>query len=258
MNGIGDLIDSRTCAVCGKEIEMLYPHMWRYKRGNKVMCSWSCLRKFDNGKEAKTKMTALTTEQKRKACEMALEGKNPLPYLKQIGAKNQTTAWDTCRKWAEKEWDEEYVDQLPLRFGQQKKAEPVIEKDIDKVYEAEEKAQVELVYDPSIEEEYRREQAQKEAKEREKAEAIKKVMDLPEIKATEHKQDRRSLWTTSAIRNDYLGVFYYDAKYNTVDWRHPAGEEISLPPADWNLLANALPEIMRCLGVDNQEIQKEV
>ncbi|MBO7663641.1 MAG: hypothetical protein J6U01_09750 [Clostridia bacterium] len=240
MSEISELIDSRTCAVCGKEIEILYPHLWRYKRGNKVMCSWSCLRKFDNGKEAKTKMTTLTTEQKRKACEMALEGENPLPYLKKAGARNPTTAWDTCRKWAEKEWDEEYVDQLPLRFGQPKKAESVIEQGIDKIYEAEKKAQVELVYDPSIKEEYRREQAQKEANERVKDERL------------------RYLWTTAAIRNEYLGVFYYDKKYNTVDWRHPAGEEISLPPADWNLLANALPEIMRTLGVDQQEIEKEV
>ena len=124
--------------------------------------------------------------------------------------------------------------------------------------QAEERPKVTLVYDPSFAEEYHREQAQKEANERAMDEAIKKVMDLPAIKVTEHKLDRRDIWTRSAIRNDYLGVFYYDAKYNTVDWRHPAGEEISLPPADWNLLANALPEIMRCLGVDNQEIQKEV
>ena len=34
---------------------------------------------FDNGKEAKTKMTTLTTEQKRKACEMALA--DMIPHL---------------------------------------------------------------------------------------------------------------------------------------------------------------------------------
>lgn len=255
MSEIRDLIDSRTCAQCGKQIDVLWPHLWRYKRGNKYLCSWSCLRKFD-GKEAKNEMT-LTTEQKRKACEMALEGKNPLPYLKSIGAKNQTVAWDTCRKWAEKEWDPDVVVELPMRFGQQKKAEPVIEKDIDKVYEAEEKQQVTLVYDESIAEEYRREQAQKEANERAK-EAEKMVMSIPPVVIrTETEPDRRYLWTATAIRNDYLGVFYYDKKYNTVDWRHPDGEEISLPPADWNLLANALPEIMRTLGVDNQEIAKE-
>lgn len=121
-----------------------------------------------------------------------------------------------------------------------------------------EKPAVKLVYDPTIAEEYRREQAQKEANEREKTETIKKIKDLPQIKVPEHEQDRRNLWTTTAIRNEYLGVFYYDRKYNTVDWRHPAGEEISLPPADWNLLANALPEIMRTLGVDQQEIEMEV
>lgn len=121
-----------------------------------------------------------------------------------------------------------------------------------------ERPAVELVYDPTIAEEYRREQAQKEANERVKAEAIKKIKDIPQIKVPEPEPDKRYLWTTTEIRNEYLGVFYYDRKYNTVDWRHPAGEEISLPPADWNLLANALPEIMRTLGVDQQEIEKEV
>ena len=118
--------------------------------------------------------------------------------------------------------------------------------------------QVDLIYDPEIAEEYRKEQAQKEANERAK-EVEKMIMSIPQVViGTETEPDRRYLWTTTAIRNEYLGVFYYDRKYNTVDWRHPAGEEISLPPADWNLLANALPEIMRTFGVDQQEIEKEV
>lgn len=36
--------DQYICAECGKEICMLYPMLWRYRKGNKVFCSWHCLR----------------------------------------------------------------------------------------------------------------------------------------------------------------------------------------------------------------------
>ena len=39
------------CPVCGKLFWCDYPHLWRYKRDKKYICSWSCLRKYD-GKEA--------------------------------------------------------------------------------------------------------------------------------------------------------------------------------------------------------------
>lgn len=32
------------CSQCGKDFSMLYPHLWRYKTGNKLFCSWHCLR----------------------------------------------------------------------------------------------------------------------------------------------------------------------------------------------------------------------
>ena len=35
------------CPVCGKEFDILYPHLWKYARGTKFLCSWGCLRKFD-------------------------------------------------------------------------------------------------------------------------------------------------------------------------------------------------------------------
>ena len=113
--------------------------------------------------------------------------------------------------------------------------------------------EVKLVYDESIAEEYRREQEQKKANER----ARDEVMRIAE-EGLPPKKNERDLWQTAAVRNKKMGTFYYDERFRTIDWRHPAGEEISLPPADWNLLANALPEIMRTLGVDQQEIEKEV
>ena len=64
-------------------------------------------------------------------------------------------------------------------------------------------------------------------------------------------------WKVTAYRNDKMGVFYYDAKYNTLDWRHPSGEEISLAPPDWKLLAEIIPEIMIQLGIYGQEWEEK-
>ena len=46
------------CKICGKEFDVLYPTLWRYKRGapehvEAWLCSWSCLREYDKRKEAK-------------------------------------------------------------------------------------------------------------------------------------------------------------------------------------------------------------
>ena len=35
------------CRICGKEFEVLYPELWRYVRAKRYLCSWKCLRQFD-------------------------------------------------------------------------------------------------------------------------------------------------------------------------------------------------------------------
>ena len=39
------------CHQCGKEFDVLYPDLWRYKRGNKWFCSWHCLRADEKGED---------------------------------------------------------------------------------------------------------------------------------------------------------------------------------------------------------------
>lgn len=214
------------CRVCGKEFDALWPDLWTYKRGNLFLCSWSCLRRYD-GKEANDMM--LTEEEKRKACEMALVGESPLKYLKDCGAANPTLAWDGCRNWARKNWDINLYEALPARFGQpKKKPEP----------------KVELVYDESIAEEYRREQEEKKANE--EARMIEKPMnyDLDEM------LELTKGYKTTAIKKDGIGEFYYDRQHGTIDWRNEFGEEVSLLPEDWKKLAEEIPKMLKILGVE--------
>ena len=53
----------------------------------------------------------------------------------------------------------------------------------------------------------------------------------------------------SAIRDEVFGEFYYDIKYNRIDWRSPEGEEISLSPAAWQALSQKIPAVLNALGV---------
>ena len=53
----------------------------------------------------------------------------------------------------------------------------------------------------------------------------------------------------TAIRSEEWGEFYFDEKHRCIDWRHPGGEEISLPLADWVRLPEVIPQILMMLGV---------
>lgn len=160
------------CPVCKKEFDVLWPSQWAYKREEKFICSWGCIRKYDKRKEADRmkKRVTLTGEQRTEALDMALRGENPLPYLKKCGAANPTSAWRTMRKWAMEHWDKATAGTLPESFGPQRKdLEPEEEVEAEwtpaeEVYPKEE-PKIELVYDESIAEEYRREQEAKKAAE---------------------------------------------------------------------------------------------
>ena len=141
----------RKCPVCGKRFWCDWPGLWAYKRDKLFLCSWSCIREYDRKEAKKMERKQMTREEKRKAAEIALGGGNPLPYLKDIGMKNPTTAWRGIRAWAAQEMGTEEAAKLPEKFG---KGTP----------------EVQLVCDPEIAEEYRKEQEQKEA-DREQEEA---------------------------------------------------------------------------------------
>ena len=149
----------KKCAVCGKMFDVLYPHLWRYRREERYFCSWSCIRINDKGKEANEMRghKLLTPEQKSRAVEMALAGENPLPYLKECGASNPSASWNYIRKAAILE-DPEKAEQLKQPLPASK---PALKK-------------VDLVYDPEIAEEYKREQAQKAANAAAREEAERK------------------------------------------------------------------------------------
>ena len=83
-------ITTKICNTCGREISILHPDHWAYKRKlghvNIFWCSWSCLRKAE--KEGKFSMKKLTLDNKKHAVKIAMDGGNPLEYIRMCGISN--------------------------------------------------------------------------------------------------------------------------------------------------------------------------
>ena len=223
-----DWLEMKTCFMCGNRFSVLYPQMWRYKRDRLWFCSWHCLYGYDQKGSGEMKgVQVLSKEQKEKALEMALRGESPLHYLKECGARNPSSSWSYIRDCAVRDEPMKYAGKLPPSFRPEKKEKP----------------KVELVYDESIAEEYRREQAEKQAALEEK------IRNLPPVKAAEPEPDPWDMFDVTAVRGK-IGEFYYDRDHGTVDWRNDYGEEVSLPPEEWRRLADKIPLILRALKAE--------
>ena len=177
------------CPQCGKEFEVLWPQLWSYKRGQEFLCTYTCLRAYDEGKEA-NEMGKITNAQKEKAINIALEGGDPRPYLKQCGSIAPDKMWGYIKM-------------------QLKKKEP-------ETYEKLAKTGQKVPY---------------------------KAEETPEKPGKVFRP-----YPVTGIRTDY-GEFYFDRKYNSLDWRTEEGDEVSMSPIAWKNMADELPDILAALGV---------
>lgn len=124
MSIIHDTI-TKTCAQCGREFGVSYPDQWAYKTGaarKKFFCSWSCLRQAET--EGKINMTKLTLDDKNYAVKIALDGGNPLEYIRACGVKNAAESWMKIKNDLKLK-DPETWEKLPKRLPQVKKEEAV-------------------------------------------------------------------------------------------------------------------------------------
>ena len=129
----------KKCRICGKEFDVLWPELWRYKRvepphGEKFFCSWKCLREYDTAKEAKKEKgvkEAMEERKERTGKEEMLkrvlaaveEGHEPIEYLRSLGYKQAAETYRTLRMWA-REHNPGAWKQLPTpRRGKREKKE---------------------------------------------------------------------------------------------------------------------------------------
>lgn len=167
--------EDKACPVCRRRFTVLHPSRWAYKRpkGNNYtfFCSWRCLRanekKNDDEEQIKMAMEkdARIRRDKRETLEGLIEAFEsecylPVEYLKEQGYKNPEDQWHEMKTWSKANAPDLYqklVEHKLVKPKPEKKKRPVVEV-ADKLPDKVNRPGVELVYDPSIAEEYRREQ----------------------------------------------------------------------------------------------------
>ena len=219
-----------TCPICGKRKAIMWPEFWVWRRGDTFYCSEMCLETsyvkdrnmikwvYQKRKEA-TKMghTKITLAQKKQAVKIAIDGGDPLAYLENLGSKRPDGIWYTIKEDLKKVDPETYAKIPDYRGKTRKPAEKPATVKVDGALRI-------------------------ETPEAEKIE----IVEAPEVQPMTYDG-----MEVSALRHPDLGEFYFDKKYNSIDWRTPEGDEISLGPAWWKQLVTYLPKIMKLLGVDS-------
>jgi len=182
-----------------------------------------------------TKTMPLTDEQKRAAIDYALDGGNPLIYLKSIAAPNPGVSWAQIMRELFLT-DRETFDRLPDTPGKKKAA-----KKLTASQDKQEQASAPKDEEPPIQEEKRPEVAilrQTDAEddpEPEEEEILKPVM----IGGCE----------VTTLRMGTFGEIHYDSRHGFIDWYTDTGDVVSLHVGEWRKFLRQLPEVAKNLGV---------
>ena len=187
-------------------------------------------------------ISKITPDMRKKAAEIAISGGSPLEYLKKCGSKNPSASWQYIRQTLEKNDPETFAklpDRLPKTAGD---AMIAMKEAADNFFSQCEDMGLKLDTPKPID---GGEWEKMETPESNKLNVA--VIGKPET-AGELKREMR--YTVTAIKYPEIGEFYYDRKYNSIDWRTPEGDEVSMSPTGWKLLLQDLPEIFQALGVN--------
>lgn len=155
-------------------------------------------------------MRKLTLEDKKNAVNIAIEGGNPLQYLKEIGCGNPSASWAYIKK--------------NLQIADPEKYERLMDAQAPK--EEEEMPEADVVID-----------AEKIAAREENATAVP-VCTAPLSYGG---------FKVRCIENEW-GKFYYDSKFDLLDWTAVSGEEVSFTPEAWCEFIENLQKAMAILG----------
>ena len=279
-----------TCFICGKKFFTAYPQNWPYRMMQKVFCSEDCrivhkardLHKFEyvtleapelqgyavkdmqylkeKQERKKAEMARyLTEEQQNKAVEIALEGGNPVEYLKECGCKNQWASWGYIKQKLEKKDPEKYKRVIEtLRKTMDKKGEEKQEKKAHE-YAGEGQVKVSSVVenpDGSVTVAFKDEP--KNPKPLGGGEWEKAAVPEPVLVMKEEKKPKAELkYKVIGIETEQ-GKFQFDAGSDQMRWMPKRSTTVVMMPAeDWAKLAEDLPGIMKTIGATDREADNE-
>lgn len=168
-------------------------------------------------KRMNTKQKMLTDAQRMECARIAIDGGDPKPYIAELGFKVPSSVWHNVKKWYERN-DPETFRRIPDRVGRVVGREvPAVDKGMPKKLEL--------------------------------AEGVNYELSVAETPEAPRKPMSFGGYDVTAIRHPVFGEFYYDRKYEHIDWRTPEGEEVSMKPEDWVRFGLCIPDMMGILGV---------
>lgn len=228
------------CAACGKEIDILYPELWAYKKYGKIFyCTWKCFRKKEN-----EIMSKLTREQKEKAVEIAISGGDPVEYLKECGAANAPAAWyQIKKKLAEADPDKatELEKALHNKANREYKARQKVDNGMPKKLELEAGEN----YEVSV------------------AEAMTGMQDaadeffgkcekagLMENRSPITKPMGYEGFTVRAVQGSFGRYSYSETRTAYIDYENNDGDELSMTLEQWRAFLDELRRAALVLGVE--------
>ena len=183
-------------------------------------------------------MTKVTLEQKKQAVKIALEGGNPLEWLKECGSKNPDSLWYLIRKNLQevdpKAWEK--LQNVEVKKGRKKWTATC--------------CQLASESGVSVPEEL----PDEEKKEVDYMELADSTLQKPEEAAekepvTGPKPLNYDGFTVHGIECGY-GKFDYNRKQDLLAWTTPDGEEVCYTPEYWKTIATEiLPKVMAILGI---------
>lgn len=222
-------ITTKICNTCGREISILHPESWAYKRKlgnvNIFWCSWSCLREAE--KEGKFSMKKLTLDNKKHAVKIAMDGGNPLEYIRMCGISNAADCWSKIKADL-KEKDPEAWEKLPKRLPN-----PVMDRNKEAPADAVTKAALQHPERPIVQ-----------------IDGQVIVEKMMEQKPKITKPLAYDGYTVCCIESKTFGRFYWDRDHNHLDWTTGEGEEVSFTPQGWKMFLEELPKAAAILGVE--------
>ena len=113
----------QNCPVCGKGFEILWPHLWAYKRNGQFLCSWGCLRESEGKGVGKVSRRAKVPEEVKKAAiEAAISGGDPFEELRPY-SDNPSKLWHHMKTHLKENDPETYAKIPDLRFRKKEPAE---------------------------------------------------------------------------------------------------------------------------------------
>ena len=182
-------------------------------------------------------MGKITDEQRNKAIEIALDGGDPKPFLKECGSIAPDKLWHYIKMQLKKKQPEVYEQ---LAKGRREKTVEVPEKVPAVKFEDVKKAIMEI---PQIKVDG---PLRVETPEGNKVE----VVEIPEKPKKITAPLTYNGYTVCCIESKVFGRFYFDRDHNHLDWTTYEGEEVSFTPAGWKAFMEELPKVAAILGVE--------